>query len=170
MPFSKIKYSLKDGVALEWRDAELAQAVEHRLTSSQEPRPEFLTALQAFAQYVRHLCDLPMSFEAGLVVSGVSISENDTQGRGIVVTALKKVSGANSPLVLNTPHVPETATSEGQPELPAFAVRMLNTLEEEAALYRAGQRAQVDMFAGKAVGADAPAPAAPSTTRPRLVT
>lgn len=150
MPFTKIKYSLKDGVALEWQDAELAQSIEHRLVSSQEPRPEFIAALQAFTQYVRHLCDLPMSFETGLTISGVSISENDSQGRGLVVTALKKLPSCNAPLVINTPHMPETASSEGGPEMPAFAIRMLDALEDEAAKYRAGERAQIDMFAGKA--------------------
>jgi hypothetical protein len=146
MPFTKIKYSLKDGVALEWRDAELKQSIEHRLVSSQEPRPEFIKALQAFTQFVRHLCDLPMSWESGLTIQSVSISESDTQGRGLVVTALRKLSGANSPLVLNTPFLPETASADGQPELPSFAVRMLNTLEDEAAKYRAGERAQLDLL------------------------
>lgn len=149
MPFTKIKYSSKDGVALEWRDSELKQSIEHRLVSTQEPRPEFLKALGAFSQFVRHLLDLPMSWENGLTIQSVSISENDAQGRGIVVTALRKISGANSPLVLNTPFLPEEASSEDGPELPSFAVRLLNELEEEAAKYRAGERAQTDLFSKK---------------------
>jgi len=149
MAFTKIKYS-KGEVELVWRDSELSQAVEHRLTSSQSPRPEFEKALQAFKQYVRHICDLPMSYDADMTISSVSISENDSQGRGIVVTALKKLPACNAPLVLNTPHLPETASSEGGVEMPSFARRLLDALEEEANKYRAGERAQTDMFSGKA--------------------
>jgi len=146
MAFSKIKYS-KGEMVLTWRDSELRQAVEHTLTSSQPPRPEFEQALQAFKQYVRQLCELPLSYDSGLTINSVSISDNDSQGRGLVVTALKKLADCSAPLVLNTPHLPETASSQGGPELPRFAVRLLDTLEEEANKYRAGERAQQDLFA-----------------------
>jgi hypothetical protein len=149
MPFTKIKYSQKDGVTLEWQDSELRQSIEHRLVSSQDPRPEFHAALQEFNRFVRQLLDLPMSWETGLTIQSVSISQSDAQGRGLVVTALKRLSGCNAPLVLNTPHLPETASSEDGPALPAFAIRMLDALEEEAAKYRAGERAQGDLFAAK---------------------
>ena len=149
MPFTKIKHS-RGEVELAWRDDGLRQNIEHRLTSSESPRPEFLTALQDFKRYVLHLCELPGGYDAEMTISSVSISSNDTQGRGIVVTALKKLPDVNSPLVLNTPHLTETASYDGGPELPSFACAMLDRLEEEAAKFRSGERAQQELFAEKA--------------------
>ena len=40
MPFTKIKIS-KGDCELAWRDDGIRQNIEHRLTSSESPRPEF---------------------------------------------------------------------------------------------------------------------------------
>lgn len=149
MPFTKIKCH-KGEVELAWRDSGPRYALEHRLTSGDEPLPEFAAALQAFSRYVLHLCDLPPTYAAGLTVTGVSISENEQQGRGIVVTALKALADSPAPLVINTPHLPETPSHDDGPCLPTFTRQMLDELERRAADYRAGIRAQQDLFAGAA--------------------
>jgi len=147
MGFTKIKHSKSD-TELGWKDSAPGKTIEHRLTSSEEPRQALIDALQSFTRYVLDLCDLPATYIEGLTISGVNISQSDLQGRGIVVTALKKLPGCGAPLVLNTPHLTETASFAAGPQLPSYAVQLLNTLEAEAAAFRSGDRAQADMFEG----------------------
>lgn len=150
MSFTKIKYS-KGEVELAWNDARPGQAIEHRLTSSDTPAPEFAVALQAFRRYVLTLCELPDAWgDVGLTVTGVSISEHERMGRGIVVTALRMLAACPAPLVLNTPHLTEHPSYDHGPCLPSFARQLLDELETQAAEYRAGHRAQQELFAGMA--------------------
>lgn len=145
--FTKIKHN-KGQTELAWTDERLSgETVEHKLTATDTPRPEFIEALQSLKVHVLDVCELPKEYGESMTIIGVSISENESQGRGIVVTAVKKVSGANAPVILNTPHVPEE--SEHGPTLSRSALDALNRLEEEATAYRQGQRAQQDMFATK---------------------
>lgn len=144
MSFTKIKYS-KGDVLLQWKDASLTDTTTHELTSSDAPRPELLTALQAMERFVIHIAELERRWMDGLTVQSVNITEND-QGRGIVVTALKKVSGAASPIVINTPFLSELPTSPNGPSLPGWAIDLLDALEVEAGRYRAFERSQQELF------------------------
>jgi hypothetical protein len=143
---TKIKHS-KGETEISWREENniKGESVEHKLICSESPRPELVSALQEFAGYVIDLCELPGEYGDSLTVTGVSISENDHMGTGIVVTSLKKVTKANSPVVINTPHLSATASCDGGPKWPPYVNGMLTRLESEATLYREGKRAQQEL-------------------------
>ena len=145
MAFSKIKYA-KGDVTIAWKDEGPRSTVTHEMQSGEAPRPELFTALQAFATFVLDIAELDSGWQRDLTIQSVSIGESEALGRGIVVTALKKVTGAHSPIVLNTPFLTELPSSEGGPRLPRYAIDMLDTLEAEAAKFRAGERAQQSLF------------------------
>lgn len=144
MPFSKIKHSKGATTLTRVEDRSNTDSIEQTLTSYETPRPEFITAMQALTSWVIRICDLPIDYADGMTITGVSVSLGEYGG--CVVTALKKVVGANAPVVINTPHVPELATSESGPELPPEAVRLLNELDDEALKFWNGERAQKDLF------------------------
>jgi hypothetical protein len=147
MLYSKIKYS-KGKVELAWTDERATRTITHDLSSFDEPLQEFKDALQALADHVIDVCELPDEWVEGLTVIGVSFSENDTQGLGIVVTATKKLTQANAPLVLNTPHM-SAEGSAGMSRLSTRTLDLIDTLEAEARRYHVGERAQPDMFSAK---------------------
>lgn len=155
MSFTKIKHA-KGQTVLEWEDSGPRQSVVHSLSSHDAPRPELLSALAALERFVLDICELPLTYGEDLTIQSVSLSAHDALGMGVVVTALKKLAAAQSPLVLNTPFVSETASAEGAPRLPRYMVDLIGTLELEAERFRQGERAQ------QALALDAPA----STPRP----
>jgi hypothetical protein len=145
--FTKVKRNPKSyDITLSWVTETLGgDVVESSLHSADLPRPEFIDAMQAFRNHVLDICELPADYAADLVVTGISLSENDSQGRGIVVTAQKTVARAAAPVIINTPHVPEI--NEHGASLRAAAMDAIDTLVTEARLFQQGTRAQADMFA-----------------------
>lgn len=144
MDFAKIKYS-KGSMTLEWADEGIVDTKRTTLTSSDEPEKEFVDAMQALAPIVADLLELPKEYVAGLTIIGVSLSYNETQGRGCVVTCLKELAGFNAPLVLNTPHLAEDA--EHGPTMPLRLSQALGALCARAGRFKDGHRLQSDMFA-----------------------
>ncbi len=144
--FTKIKGNGKT-VELAWSEKRInGDMIEHRHTSAQAPRPEFTKALQAFLGYVIDVLQLPESYEVGMRVIGVSISESENTGKGLVVTALKDIDAAQAPAVFNTPFIPETTPNEDGHALPASTLRLLAQLEVEAQSFIDGKRAQQELF------------------------
>lgn len=127
---------------------------EQVLSCHDEPRPEFKTALAVLAEDVCTICEIGLEQAERIKVSGVSLSyTNDV--RGLVITALKRVKTAQSPVVLNTPHLTETPYSEGgdTPVLETLTVARLDALVSECERYIAGERAQQELpMVGTAVG------------------
>lgn len=148
--YTKIKHKAGETL-IEWQDSSEKESVTHSLNSHQEPRPEFLAAFHALAEVALEICDLPAMYARELKVSGVTLTQHDTMGRGCVITLLKKVRSSDSPLVLNTPFVTEYK-GDGQTEGGLYheGVIALERLEEEAARYVKGERAQQDLFPEKA--------------------
>lgn len=146
--FTKIKYKQGE-VILEWQDGDEKESVVHAMTSTDDPRPEFNTALQALTAHVVRVCQFPIDYADEMKIIGVALSENDHQGRGVVVTATKKLAGLKAPLVINTPHVTE---SEGEQPgaLRQESIDLIDALIEEAVRFRKGERAQLDLPLGKA--------------------
>jgi len=111
--------------------------------------PEFLEAWEGMKDSLLEICELePLldpdqrkDFLARLTISGVSISD----GGGLVITGLLKLRGSNSPLVINTPHLPEEA-EESQPALTQQQILRLEVLTEAAKDYLAGVRMQGNLF------------------------
>lgn len=148
MPYAKIKYSVAKGVALtRVEDRANVDSIESTLTSHELPRPEFVAALNALTAWVVQCCELPSTYAEDMSVVGVTLSLGEHGG--CVVTALRKVRGASSPVVINTPHVPSVPTSDGGPALPPTVNALLIQLEAEADRFWTGERAQADLFEGK---------------------
>lgn len=144
MPYTKIKHNKGTVTLTRVEDRSTTDSVEQTLTSHDDPRPEFATGLQALTSWVVRICQLPLDYADGMRITGVSLSAGEYGG--VVVTALKSVDGATAPVVINTPHVPETPTSDAGPCLPRDTIQLLETLEVEADKFWRGERAQADMF------------------------
>lgn len=140
--FTKVKH--KGAVELEWAQNSDTDSLRHSLTSYDDPEPEFGEAMQSLASIVVDLLGLPEGYTEGLTVSGVSLSYNDTQGRGCVITCLKELAAFNAPLVINTPHLAEDA--EHGPTMPGALSRALDELMIRATRFKNGQRQQMEMF------------------------
>jgi hypothetical protein len=147
--FTKIKHKAGETI-LEWTDSSEHESVVHSLRSHEDPRPEFLTALQALTSVVLSLCELPLDYGTDLKITGVTITDHETLGRGTVITALKKLTRSQAPLVLNTPHITETGSHENAPTLFGRELDLLEQLQEEASRYLKGERAQQSLFDQKA--------------------
>lgn len=134
-------------VFLQWGEGrEETIAITHHLSSAEPPAEGFLGALVGLIQPVLALLELPDSYGAGMEVVGVSFTHEEERGRGAVVTCLKSVAGAQSPVVLNTPYLPETAADENSPTLPAALASAIEALCDEAERYLDGEREQLDLL------------------------
>jgi hypothetical protein len=119
------------------------------LSCSQRALPEFYLALNELGKHVVKICELPDEYASGLTVLGVKFTWTD-EIMGAVISAKKALSDCDSPLFLNTPHMPEKPYSPtgGGKCLPGETVDALADLKEEAERYVRGERAQLSLFAG----------------------
>lgn len=148
--FTKIKYDEKK-VRIEYQRTrdDGNEADEYTLLSVDRPTEAFVVALNALTDDVVAICELEPHQGAQIDVRGVSLTWTDGI-LGACITALKRLTTANAPLVLNTPHLPSQPYSEGNPNepvLPAETVVRLEALMAEAQKYVDGERAQANLFA-----------------------
>lgn len=111
---------------------------------SEDKHPDFQKALTDLAPLAISLLGLPVEYVNGVTVSGVSISENEHQGMGAVITLLKEIPGINSPFVMNTPHVHNA--EEGGSIMPTALRNQIKTLVDEAQAFVNGKRAQGNLL------------------------
>ena len=140
--FTKIRY---DGskVRLEYQVTRPhGDPDEFAISSSDQPLTAFIAALRALVVDVMDICEFPHTERDKFRVRGVSLSYHDGV-MGACITALKDVLAANSPLVINTPFLPEKG--EECCLSPRCAER-IRELVFEAARYRDGERAQGALF------------------------
>jgi hypothetical protein len=147
--FTKIKYDGSKVQLLYERERKEGDPDEFSLHSGDNPAPEFDQALQALAVDVASICELGAEAAQKLKVRGVTLTyAHDILGA--CVTALKSLVTANSPLVLNTPHLPSMAYSgngdDPNPVLPDGMVVRLDALTAQAKRYLDGDRAQGSLF------------------------
>jgi hypothetical protein len=116
---------------------------EFALQCSDKPLPEFLTAMQALNQDVLDLCEFRRSDASKMRIRGVSLAYREGI-LGVVITALREVITADAPVIINTPYLPERASSGCV--LPAATVRRVRALHVEAERYLAGEREQGSLF------------------------
>lgn len=111
------------------------------------PSLGFLSALDALKADVCTICELPEADAEKLKVRGVTVT-NTNDVTGMVITALKSLKTAQSPLVLNTPHLTEEPYGEGgdAPLLETSTLDRLHSLLLEAEGYVNGERAQATLF------------------------
>ena len=129
-------------------------ANEFVLKSRELPRGEMIRAFEALVQpAIVDVLELPDAYTEDCKATGASFSyvpgPTGKEIMGCVITLQKKLSTANSPLILNTPHLPSEAYSgnpnDTNPTLPGELVDRLEKLQEEARLYIRGERAQATL-------------------------
>lgn len=149
MKFSKIKFN-GYRVELIWstRAPGSLDETETKLSSGAAPRPEFVAAFNAFKPLALDLLELP-EYGEGFIVTGLSINEEDNDGRGgLVITSMKTLKQANAPLVLNTPHLREPVDDNQDGAAGFYTEGMsgaLATMLGEAKRYVNGERAQQEL-------------------------
>lgn len=134
---------------------------EFEMSCVDAPAPGLQKALCQLVGHVQEILELPADYCANLEIRGVSFSYGG-EGRvmGATITALKELTTANAPLVLNTPHLasaPYNADEDpgaGGPLLSDEAVEDLMQLQAEVLGYVDGQRMQGDLFSGVAGAGD----------------
>ena len=158
MRFIKIKVKSEDGknrIHLEFERPKGGDYDQYMLNSIDAPAPSFHDALQALAQDVVELCELPDDYWHRIIVKGVSFSYGGEQEvMGATITATMRLMESNAPLNLNTPHKAEEPYAEtGDPKqlLDPACARRLHMLIIEAEQFVKGVRQQIDAFAGAPV-------------------
>ena len=152
MRIQKVKVTKSGEVSIDWSVKAKAERWDEFSIrrSGDEPAPEFGKAMQALVEDVLLICELPDSCEAGMKVSGLSISWNEETGIwGAVITAQRSLATANSPLILNTPHLPSEPYSQQpgdtNPVLMGVTITRIETVMEEAEKYVKGHRRQMEL-------------------------
>ena len=147
--FTKIKY---DGKKVNLYYVVEANEDKHWFESIQQPTPEFVAALDKLVADVIVICELPIIYITGLKIRGVSLSWTIADGEyimGAVITALKTLSTSNSPLTINTPHLPAEDYGGNNPNakvLSADCCDNIKELIESAEGFLLGERSQANMF------------------------
>lgn len=148
MTITRVKSGEK--IAIEYAvQTDQGETDEFSLSCSQKALPEFYLALNELGKHVVKICELPDEYVGGLTVLGVKFTWTD-EIMGAVISAKKALSECDSPLFLNTPHMPERPYSPtgGGKCLPAKTTEALEKLLEEAERYVHGERVQLSLFAG----------------------
>lgn len=134
---TKVKHS-KGLTTIRWQDRKREEIVEHEMKSSEDPRPELLTAIAAFIPFVIEICEFPKAWTEAVSVSGVSLSEVEMKDGvfiGIVITAMKRLENIPTPVLINTPFIVDEMWPKG-------LQKAVERLEGEALKFRDGDRAQ----------------------------
>jgi hypothetical protein len=146
--FTKIKYDgSKVRIEYEVTREPGKDPDEYTVFSADAPMPSFIDAMNALAQDVIAVCELPADQIDKLKIRGVSLTHtNDILDA--CITALKVVKTANAPLVLNTPHLPAEGYSDNpdEPVMPSWMGARLEAVSDEAQRYIDGERAQASLF------------------------
>ena len=107
----KFSYSQKSGAVVVKREAPLKDGISVdtiTIESNDEPTEELKLALQALADYVCRLCEFPPDWAEDIVVRGVTIKPEAGKDPGLTITALRRLTHSDTPLVINTPFGPVT--------------------------------------------------------------
>jgi len=149
-------------IIIHWRKVDVSQHPAQIITCgtvecAEAADPAFYESFDGLGAHVADLLEMTPEWGQKFHAKGVSFSwrENaggDTDRRGAimgaVVTGQINIKKANSPLLINTPHVPEQPYSAESPE-PTLSVEFIIQLEEvmlQAEYYLDGKRAQVSLF------------------------
>lgn len=143
LQISKVKYERKIGkVTIEYSILNDGKDdINVILKSNDEPLQEFIDRLNELSKFVETICQLPAGYCDQAEIRGVSFSHSNGV-LGAVITALIPLDSANSPMVINTPHLPSEQYSETgeSPVLSPKCVFVLKNLIVEAIRYIDGER------------------------------
>lgn len=122
---------------------------EFALQCSDLPLQEFVYALRALIPDVLDICEFPLSEASKISMRGVSLAYKDGV-MGCVLTALRELASCDAPLILNSPYLPEKASSDSGGCLQSATVHRIRALCVEAERYLNGERLQGTLFKGEA--------------------
>lgn len=156
MRFQKIKVTKEGKIHIEYEIENSKDGMdEFSMTCSDEPKPEFTSALKDLAQDVLDMCELPEEYITRVIVTGVSFSYGgETEVMGATLIAQMKLHKSNVNLNLITPHkIEEFYSDQGDPAqlLGEECVGRIKELIDQAGDYVRGIRAQGQLF-GKEEG------------------
>ena len=126
------------------------------LSSDDVPAPSFVKAQEAMKDVLIQLMkaagiDLERD---GLTVNGASFSENEKQGFGATIMAVKRSDTVKGVVVLNTPHYAiGTGEGHGAGLLTKEQAKALRRFQLEAEHYLSGKRNQQTLFDGQMAAA-----------------
>lgn len=151
---TRVKY---DGnkVHLAWQvmRPRAAEPDEYSLCNGETPHVDLTVALQDLCRVVCEWVELEEDKAAVMTIRGVSLSWKNDEARGWImgagITALVTLSTCNSPLVINTPHLPREPWVEDDEECPILEAHWADAIEAvliEAERYIDGKRAQGSLF------------------------
>jgi len=115
----------------------------YTLETTDKPLESFRKALQGLVGYIGEICELPDHYCNSIKVRGVSFSYGGEKNvLGATITGLKSLNTANSPLTINTPHLPSEPYSPGSETytLPSECYYQLLDVQEEAVKFIEGDR------------------------------
>ena len=126
---------------------------EFSIKSNEPPKAELRTALDTMAEHVIEICELPEDMKELLLVLGVSVSYNDDNIQGLIITCQRALKHSNTPMIINTPNFSREPYSEtADPDVNVFSAECaesLDDLEEKAFAYVDGDRAQRELDFGE---------------------
>ena len=146
MYIKKVKL-VKDKIYIEWGiENTEGEPDEYSLKLATPALESFYDAMRNLLPHWQGLLELPASYAETAKITGVSFSWTN-EIMGAVITASKTLSTADSPVALNTPHLPEAPYSDSgsNPILPKSTTEALDILHREAERYVEGERSQLAM-------------------------
>lgn len=152
MRFTKIKVNEK-AVTLAWTTKKGdGESITSELSSPQRPMEALPAALSAFRPFVLGLLGLPTEWLNEMVITTLSLNEDEDNRRGLIVTAIRKIPQASGrPVVFNTPHMRERL--EGDTGTTGFLdpveTDLIAEAEKAATAYVQGERVQAELFPPK---------------------
>jgi hypothetical protein len=106
------------------------------LESMGGPNTELKAALKGMAEHLLAICEMPAAMEKDVTIIGVTLTHNDENGRGVVITGTRKLKKIDAPMVLNSPHTAEYGYR---------CADSLNELEKQVFAYVDGSRQQMTL-------------------------
>lgn len=153
MRFTKIRFNKKEGKTIlefqkknrkdEWDD--------FAFSCSEQPLPEFITAMQSLNIFLRDLCELPPKYIDRLSVKGVSFSYGgEKEVMGACLIGSMRLNCSYQELNLVSPFKASDSYNDNKADpkylLPSGAIVMLKVLCDHAERYLNGERAQQYLF------------------------
>jgi hypothetical protein len=149
---TKVRFK-KNKVTIKWQNEdEQGRTTEFMISSYDDPVQAFKEAWDNLVTVALGICDMEESYRPGMKATGVSFSSvGEDEVMGAVVTIEKSVSSADSPLIINTPHLASRPTDpNGQG--PCLCLEHIEILEEvmgQAEEYVQGIRSQLELPLGE---------------------
>ena len=150
MRIRKVKITKYNQILIEYEDGP-SNGDEYSLTCREKARPEFYKAMEALAEHVADMCELPDDYLERITVRGVSYSYGgEAEVMGATISASMELENSYQPLNILTLHKASGSYSDSPADpmqiLSGDCIRCLLAIQKECELYIRGDRAQGSLF------------------------